>query len=119
MKNEMRVFKDLLISEIEKKTFKEIVKHLPGRGSNRGLTVDINGIYSCNSGEGIDIIDKSGLVITCKIDKGWDEESENLFDWYDLQQQCGTEFEDWDGIFKFTIDKDTSVFLLCQLLNIE
>ena len=94
--------------------FSEIPKVLDGVNDIRRCGVDFDGVYTCNSDEGVQIIGKDGLTLKLKTDN-YNEDYNQLFE--DYVESDDNDIQDWNGEFNFTIDETTSIYLLCFLLK--
>lgn len=118
MKEKVKLFKQELLNHIKDLSFKDICKSLDGRDGIRRSSPDINGFYCSNvSGDGINVIGKSGLIITLNIDKVNEEDSEIVFE-NTQEYEDGMEFQDWDGTWKNLLNEDSGIHLLLELSNL-
>ena len=118
MKEKVKLFKQELLNHIKDLSLEDIGKSLDGRDGIRRSSPDINGFYCSNvSGDGINVIGKSGLIITLSIDKGYEEDSEMVFE-NTQEYEDGMEFQDWDGTWEIELDEHSGIQLLLRLSNL-
>jgi hypothetical protein len=116
MKEYFKGLKQELINTIKTTTLSKLTQTLEGRGGVRRNCVNIDGYYCSNCEDDFTIIDKNDLTLTIQTyeydDEGWN---------YGLDIFCenGGSEDDYQGIFKYTINKHTSINLLLELLNIS
>ena len=95
--------------------FSEIPKVLDGVNDVRRCGVDFDGVYTCNSDEGVEIIGKDGLTLKLKTDD-YNSDYNSIWENY-IECEELDNIEDWNGEFTFNITETTSVYLLCYLLK--
>ena len=118
MKNKVKLFKQELLNHIKDLSLEDIGKSLDGRDGIRRSSPDINGFYCSNiSGDGINVIGKLGLIINLSIDKGYEEDSEMVFE-NTQEYEDGMEFQDWDGTWEIELDEHSGIQLLLRLSNL-
>jgi hypothetical protein len=109
--------KQELLNTLKSKGLEEINNFLPGSDYIRRYSGNIDGCYTSGYYDDIMIIKKEGLTLTFKINKDYFEESEELFETTQEFEE-GMEFEDWNGEWKKTLNKYSSVILLTYLLKL-
>ena len=118
MKEKVKLFKQELLNHIKDLSLEDMGKSLDGRDGIRRSSPDINGFYCSNvSGDGINVIGKSGLIITLSTDKDYEEDSEMVFE-NTQEYEDGMEFQDWDGTWEIELDERSGIQLLLRLSNL-
>lgn len=116
MKDKVNDLKIELLKVLESTPLSQINTTLNGRNGVRCYSTDIDGYYCNNSEESLNIVGKDGLTLTIEIDLD-DPESEEIFE-NTQEYEDGMEFDDWDGTYKVTLDENSGIILLLELLKL-